>query len=51
MLAPTAMPESCADSPKLRNEVEGLLRAFASAGSFLEAPAGEKHPDLLTRCG
>ena len=35
---------ACADAPELLQQVEGLLRAHADAGSFLHTPA----PDLPT---
>src|SRR5262249_60456242 len=35
------LDEACACKPELRARVEGLLRAGAEAGSFLERPAEE----------
>ena len=47
---------ACAGAPDVRVKVEALLRAYASAGSFLESPAhtaaaptGEHVPDGSTR--
>src|SRR5438876_7743924 len=33
------LDDACAGNPGLREKVEGLLRAYESAGSFLESPA------------
>ena len=33
------LDEACAAAPELRQKVEGLLRAYEEAGSFLESPA------------
>ena len=33
------LDQACADTPELRQQVEGLLQASEDAGSFLEKPA------------
>ena len=44
---PRYLDEACGDDADLRREVEDLLAAEASAGPFLETPAGERSAPLV----